>query len=133
MKEKEFPYNKILVIDDSALDFLIATTIAKRLKPSVLLFHAMDVDEGLDMLMYFDPADVPDLILLDLNFGMQQKQGANFLREYDALPEACRAGTKTIVVVTAYAGFSGEHSFTKDLPPIKIIEKPLTEEKLLSI
>jgi CheY-like chemotaxis protein len=131
MNKKEFPYKRILVIDDSEVDFFIANTLLKKHKPSVSLYYAMDVDSALDMLKSFKPDDAPDLILLDLNFDRQKKQGIDFMKEFIAMGPLHLAGT-TVMVLTAFAGFKEMKNISAYFSRTAIIEKPFSVEKLMA-
>jgi len=128
MSENEFPFNRILVVDDSEVDFFIANTLLKRHNPAVSLYYAMDVESALSMLRAFKPAEMPDLILTDLNFEKQKKQGLDFLREFSEL-YPLNNGPK-VVVLSAYLGFNDREAITKACFAAEIIEKPFSVEKL---
>ena len=131
MGKKEIPFNRILIIDDSEVDFFIANTMLKRHKPSVHLYYAMDVDSALDMMRSFKPNEMPDLILLDLNFDRQEKQGVDFLKEFNKLEPAGNSETK-VVILTAYSGFKEVKDFIHDFSITEIIQKPFSVEKLMA-
>ncbi len=131
MKEKEIPFNRILIIDDSEVDFFIANSILKKHKPSVSLYYAMDVDSALNMLRSFKTSEVPDLILLDLNFERQSKQGLDFLKEFEKLYAGLDTQTK-ITVLTAFKGFQEAKVIARDFSHTAIMEKPFSVEKLIS-
>jgi response regulator of citrate/malate metabolism len=95
------------------------------------LYYAMNVDSALDMLKNFKPSDVPDLILLDLNFDRQNKQGIDFLKEFNKLQPSHTAGIK-VMILTAFAGFKEVKEFETDFLKTEIIQKPFLVQKLLS-
>ena len=131
MVKKEIPFNRILVVDDSEVDFFIVNTLLKRHKPGLSLYYAMDVESGINMLKAFKPDETPDLILLDLNFDKQKMQGMDFLRELTKLYPAVNTGPK-VIVLSAYLGFNDSEAITKDFLGVEIIEKPFSVEKLVA-
>lgn len=131
MANKEIPFNRILIVDDSEVDFFIANTLLKRHKSALSLYYAMDVESGLNMLKAFKPGAVPDLILLDWNFDRQKKQGVDFLKEFEKLYPANSNGPR-LIVLSAYLGFNDTEALTKDFGEVEIIEKPFTLEKLVA-
>ncbi len=132
MKEKGFLFNKILVVDDSEVDFFIVNTMIKRKFPSTAIFFAMDVDSGIKMLKSFAPSEMPDLILLDLFFKNHYKQGADFLSEFAKINFGIIANTK-IKVLTAYADYRDAKGLHHKFPNTEILEKPFSLEKLMDM
>lgn len=128
--KKEIPFNRILVVDDSEVDFFIVNTLLKRHKPGLSLYYAMDVESGLNMLKAFKPGETPDLILLDLNFERQKMHGMDFLKELVKLYPVINSGPK-VIVLSAYLGFNDSEAITKDFFGVEIIEKPFSVEKLV--
>jgi CheY-like chemotaxis protein len=130
MIQKEIPFNRILMVDDSELDFYIVKEMIKRRKPSATLYYAMDVDTAMQMIKAFPPSEAPDLILLDLHFNRKKKQGIDFLQEYGALGADQNPGVK-VIVLTAYAAFKDGHALKKDFSNMEILEKPFSVEQLM--
>lgn len=129
MTKNVIPFNRILVVDDSDVDFFIASTHIQRHKPSAKLIFADSVDKALDMLRNCNPADVPDLILLDLNFDRQTKQGIDFLNEFWKQKKTYPQEVK-VMVLTAFAGFEELCPIQKMFPETEILQKPFSLEKL---
>lgn len=129
MGNKKIPYNRILVVDDSEVDFFIASKTITRHNPSAFMLYANSVDSALNMLRDSSPATLPDLILLDLNFDRQTKQGIDFLKEFGklSLPSGSRI---KVIVLTAYAGFRDIRSITNEFSVTAILEKPFTLDKM---
>ena len=132
MCTKEIPYSSILVVDDSEVDFFIATTILKGNNPSAQVGFAMDVNGGLNMLKNSALEKLPDLILLDMHFERQEKQGPDFLNEFKTLRSTFKKEIR-IIVLTAFVGFIDYKQFAKDFPDTSILKKPLSLEKILSV
>ncbi len=130
MSKKEIPFNKILIVDDSEVDFFIAHSLLKRHKPSISLFYAMNVDGALKMLRSFKKEEMPDLVLLDLHFDRQEKQGKDFLKEFKTLVAEQNVSTK-VVALTAFSSFSDTRNFANDFSNIRVLKKPLSIEMLL--
>lgn len=129
--KKEFPYKRILVIDDNEIDFFLAHRNVMNYGSKSDMFFAMDVDSGMAMYKSFKPEDRPDLILLDLSFGRQGRHGIDFLKEFRALPSQTTAGTE-VVVLTAYAKHPEGAELNNKYQGVKVLEKPFLVEKLLS-
>ncbi len=128
---KEFPYKKILVIDDNETDFYIAHGHINSYTRDVNLFYAMDVDSGLEMFRSFKQELRPDLILLDLNFDRQGKQGIDFLIEFQKMEEESVMPTG-VIILSAFSVYNEVQVLRKIHPVLKFIEKPFSVEKILS-
>lgn len=70
--------NKVLVVDDSESDYIIAEVAIMEYDPEVEVLHAKDGQEALDILDQLEV--VPDVILLDIN--MPGMNGYEFLEVY---------------------------------------------------
>ncbi len=129
--KKEFPYKRILVIDDNEVDFFLAHTHIKNYDRSACVYFAMDVDSGMAMYKSFKPEEKPDLILIDLCFNRQQKQGADFINEFNLLPKEVTQGTR-LMVLTSFSGYNEGLSLNKNQLGIILLEKPFEAEKVLA-
>ena len=131
MHKNEIPYSRILIIDDSEVDFFIVHSMLKRHKPSLSLYYAMDVDSALNMLKAFNPEQIPDLIILDMHFERQDKQGLDFLREFKTFQQA-RDHEIKIMALTAFAGFIDVKTFARDFAQTPMLKKPFSVENLIA-
>ena len=129
--KKEFPYKRILVIDDNEIDFFLAHTHIKRYSENADLFFAMDVDSGLNLFKSFTNDQKPDLILLDLNFNRQQLQGIDFIKEFEKLPKESISSTE-VMLLTAFSGYDEGKLMREKYGVLKMVEKPFTVEKILA-
>ncbi len=129
--KKEFPFKRILVIDDNEIDFFLTHTHVKKYSREADLFFAMDVDSGLKLFKSLSNEEKPDLILLDLNFSRQHRQGIDFLTEFLKLPKETTASTQ-VMIVTAYMGHQEGKTLNEKHAGLKMVEKPFTVEKILN-
>lgn len=132
MSKKEIPFNRILIVDDSEVDLFIAHSLLKRHKPSICIYHAKSVDCALDMIKGFSLAEMPDLVILDLHFERQEKQGKDFLKEFRTLFPGQSASAK-IIALTAFSTFSDVNNFVKNFSHIPVLKKPFAVEMLMGI
>jgi CheY-like chemotaxis protein len=129
--EQDFPFKRILVADDSDIDIFIVHTILKRYKPSLLLYYALDIESALSMLKSFKSTDLPCLVLLDLNFGKQKKQGLDFMMEFATLYPGGPNNPK-VLGLSAYTAFRDVTRIKKNFPDLSIIEKPFSIGKMMN-
>jgi CheY-like chemotaxis protein len=69
---------KVLIVDDSEGDQMLATIAVQRFDPNIDILQAYDGEEALDVLDNND--NKPDVIFLDIN--MPNMNGHEFLAEY---------------------------------------------------
>jgi len=128
---ENFPFKKILVVDDSEVDFFLVHQNLKMVKPVPHILHAMDVDSGLNVLRSFRQSEMPDLVLLDLYFNRHFRQGRDFLHEFHRMPKTITCGTK-IKVLSAYTNPEIIAGLEKDFGKMHVIEKPIAAYHLIT-
>ncbi|RMG80891.1 MAG: response regulator [Bacteroidetes bacterium] len=114
-----------MIDDDEATNFL-HTRLLKKMNPEV---HIRQFEDGINALEHLknEDADIPDLILLDVN--MPALNGWEFL---DLLPEKYRIST-TIILLSTYINESRKKEMDTDKFHLHFIAKPLSAHKLLDV
>ena len=121
----------ILLIDDDEINNFYVEHVLQKNCNLGELHVALDGIEGLQKIQELHAQNKPiDIILLDINMPMMN--GFDFLNEYETLPASMQA--KQLVSIIASGKDSPDFKKLKTSPCVNtIFEKPLTEEKLISI
>jgi len=124
-------YSKVLLIDDNEID----NFINERMITSSLFSKEVTVknsaDAALDYLrMLNDPEEFPEIIFLDLN--MPDKDGFDFLIEFELLPVALKEKGK-IVVLSSSISPEDINRASSNIYVYKYVNKPLSEKYLDAI
>ena len=125
---EEYKYEKILVVDDTSLDRLIAEKIVKKTWFAESVIGVESARAGLDHIIAH-ANDLPDFIFLDIN--MPLMNGFDFLNEYDKLPGAVRK--KSIVMLSSSLSDIDKGRASGNPYVIKFISKPLNAEALADL
>ncbi len=124
-------YSKVLLIDDNEID----NFINERMITSSLFSREVTVknsaDAALDYLRSLqDPGEFPEIIFLDLN--MPEKDGFDFLIEFEQLPVALKEKGK-IVVLSSSISPEDINRASSNIYVYKYVNKPLNEKYLDAI
>ncbi|MCD6064005.1 MAG: cheB 1 [Flavipsychrobacter sp.] len=126
-----YKYEKVLIVDDTALDCFIAEKVmhhAKFAKNTICIASATDALKYLETLT--DNSDsLPDLIFLDVN--MPGMNGFQFLSAYKQLPGAAKR--KSIIMLTSSV-FDEEKKLALSNEYVRsFINKPLNADDLVGL
>jgi len=125
-----FPYKRILIIDDDEMAHYLTHQTIKMHDRSLSVYHAMDVDSGIDMYKSFKTPALPNLILLDLYFERQHKQGKDFIAEFQQLHKEIISRTRLIVLTALSFYNEGQEHYEKNAEII-MLPKPFTINKIM--
>jgi CheY-like chemotaxis protein len=122
---QHFKYDKVLVIDDTALDRLIADRV---MKVNSFAKDITCINSASAALSYLEAhcEELPELIFLDLN--MPGMDGFQFLKEYKNLP--CNIKKKSIVMLTSSVLEQDKRQALSNEYVVSFISKPLSKENL---
>ncbi|MBI4944921.1 MAG: response regulator [Bacteroidetes bacterium] len=131
-KQPQYEFSAALLIDDSETDNFLNSIILRNNNICDVIYTATNVDLALRLFQALSPVTRPQLILLDME--LPEKNGFNFIEAFEKLPKDITEGIK-ISIVSAHLQ---RHEWLFPLrnqhkhPYIfKVIEKPLTFEKLM--
>lgn len=121
-----YQYNNVLLVDDDYVNNFITERLLKRTQIAKTIKSVRNGEEALTFLTE-EKNEWPELILLDLN--MPEMDGVDFLKYFKQMTLIKK--TKVILL----SGHVGEKQklLVRELGFNNLIEKPLTEEKLLRI
>jgi CheY-like chemotaxis protein len=117
-----FKYGKVLIIDDTDLDRMIAEKLMQKCSFAQHVASVGSAKAGLDYLSTLNGDDIPELIFLDVH--MPGMTGFEFLKEHHALPEGIKR--KNIVVLTSSLQPTDRQKALSDPYVLKFITKPLS-------
>lgn len=120
-------YNKIMVIDDSHFDRLIARKVIEVSQLAENIILAASVLEAISYLESVEKTGFPEIILLDIS--MPELDGFDFLQRFDKMPENNKMGCK-IVMLSSSIDPNDINRAKKCKYVHGFISKPLTVEKL---
>ncbi len=125
-------YKKVMIIDDNEIDRYIASRNIKKydFAEEVILKESANV--ALDYLKSLagTSEDLPQLIFLDIR--MPEKDGFDFLKEYEMLPELIKKSCIILMLSTSLS--PDDHERAKHNKYVsKFLNKPLDKEKLIQI
>jgi CheY-like chemotaxis protein len=122
-------FNRVMVIDDAAIDRFIAEKILANANFSD---EVISLESAMDALRYLEshqnvPDELPQLIFLDIN--MPEMSGFDFLDEYNKFPDKVKR--KCIIVMLSSSVHPEDHVRASESPYVcQFLSKPLTPEKL---
>lgn len=127
-----FSYKRAVIIDDSKIDRYISEAIIKKssFAKEVLTFNAAEAALAYLSSFINDPADFPEIILLDIN--MPVMDGFDFLDEYTKLPEDLQ--NRCHVIMISSTNSHEDFNRIKAYPSVcMFFNKPLSDAVLKNI
>ena len=118
-------YKKVLVVDDTAVDRLIAKKIIEKSGFAASVVGVEGGQAALDHLIA-NQDDLPELIFLDIN--MPLMSGFDFLDEYHKLPEALKK--RSVVILSSSLNDIDKSKASSNPYVINFLSKPLNSEML---
>lgn len=125
-------YKKVLVIDDAAIDRLLAKKIMSKHDFATDVHAVESAMDALEMLRSCasEPESLPDLIFLDIN--MPQMSGFDFLEEYNKFPENVKK--KCVIVMLSSSLHPEDREKALSSPYVfEFMSKPINAEKLAKL
>ncbi len=125
-------YRKVLVIDDTDMDLLVAKMAMTRYAFAEEIVLKKSAMSGLEYLKSFEsqPDLLPQLIFLDIN--MPELSGFDFLDIYENLPETIQRNC--IIMMLSTSLVEEDHKKATDNAFVsKFVNKPLDKSKLENI
>ncbi len=120
--------NTVLIVDDDFINNFLTARVLKKLNIADNIKIMMNGHEGMVYLRencQYDNARYPELIFLDIN--MPVMDGFDFIRAFECLPMA----NKSEIIILTTSGNAGDIQKISELGEYKLVNKPLTREKLL--
>lgn len=90
---------KVVLVDDSEIDLFIQKRFLEVFNFSKELQSFISAKQALDWLKSLDPAQMPDLIFLDLN--MPEIDGFGFLLSFSEIPEIQRQKARIVILTSS--------------------------------
>jgi CheY-like chemotaxis protein len=127
-----FPYKKVVIIDDSKIDHFVSNAMIRKssFAEEVVNFNAAEA--ALVYLGSFahNPDGFPEIILLDIN--MPAMDGFDFLDEYTKLPDTLQSRCSVIMISSSNS--DEDFNRIKAYPSVcMFFNKPLTHVVLNNI
>jgi CheY-like chemotaxis protein len=125
-------YKKVLVIDDTDMDLIVAQMAMKKYLFAEEIVIKKSALSGLDYLELFNenPEELPQLIFLDIN--MPELSGFDFLERYEKLPDTIKRNCIIMMLSTSLVDEdhkkAAENKFVS-----RFLNKPLDKNKLEGI
>ena len=116
-----FKYGKVLIIDDTDLDRMIAEKLMQKCSFAQQVTSFGSAQAGLEYLSTLKGSDVPELIFLDVH--MPGMTGFEFLEQHGTLPEGIKR--RNIIVLTSSLQPNDRQKALSDPYVLKFITKPL--------
>lgn len=125
-------YRKVMVIDDTELDLMIAQMAMKKYGFTEEVILKKSAMAGLEYLESCSdkPNDLPELIFLDIN--MPELSGFDFLDRYANLPELVRQHCIIMMLSTSLAEEDHRRAMQNRFVT-QFLSKPLDKQKLEAI
>jgi CheY-like chemotaxis protein len=136
LKKTEFTFNTAMLIDDNEMDNFInqkiieATSFAGNIYTNTNGLSALEFLNNLYVKKETLAEMLPDVIFVDLN--MPLINGFQFIEKFYEMPNEF-SGTCRIVILTSSLNDNDKEIANKLNPEITFLNKPLTEESLLSV
>lgn len=121
-----YRYNLVLLVDDDYVNNFVTERLLKRANIAKTIKSVRNGEEALTFLTE-EKNGCPELIFLDVN--MPEMDGINFLKYFKQM--VLRKSIK-VILLTGHVGHKQKKAL-EDLGFPNVIEKPLTEEKLLKM
>jgi CheY-like chemotaxis protein len=128
--------NKILLVDDDATSNFLTRMLIEDMELANRIYTAQNGAEALELIKgqcisseQVDDNYCPELILLDIN--MPIMDGFEFLEELQKLKDLRHKDTKIVILTSSTNAKDLERA--QSYAVYKYLQKPLTEEKLLTI
>lgn len=120
---------KVMVIDDTSLDLIIAQQAMKKYEFANEVVLKDSVRSGLEYLQSLEltPALLPQLIFLDIN--MPELSGFDFLNEYSNLPSVIQSSCIIMMLSTSLNHEDHERA-NSNIFVKRFLNKPLDRSKL---
>jgi CheY-like chemotaxis protein len=125
----EFRFNSVLLVDDNEIDNFINEKVISSTGFAMEIVIKKSADEAIDYLKE-NSDNIPEIIFLDLN--MPDKDGFDFLVDFEKLDEAIKSQTKVIVLSSSISPEDINKASTNPYV-LKYINKPLSEKYLEAI
>jgi len=123
-------YKKAMVIDDNAIDLVIARRVINNFKFAAEVVTMGSAKEALTYIQENADNSLPDIIFLDIN--MPEINGFEFLQSFDKFPKKLKNACKIVMLSTSI--HPDERQKANNDPNVGyFLNKPLSEEKLKEV
>jgi response regulator RpfG family c-di-GMP phosphodiesterase len=132
MQQKEYRCRKVMVIDDTNIDLIIAKKVITKHAFAEEVINMESAEEALEYLSNVQNkvTGIPQFIFLDIN--MPEMNGFDFLDAYENLAADVKSNCIIIMLTTSLNPEDKEKA--NNCPYVHgFINKPLTEERLKNI
>lgn len=121
---------EFIIVDDSELDCFIADKVVKYADIATSISSYLDASSALDYIRQSENTVGTTIILLDIV--MPVMSGADFLMQFETLPEEIRAKYR-IVVFTSSMNKKEMNKIAGFRSVVRILDKPLTPGVLIQL